>query len=104
MLEQLDTGTQIITTNFGPTQTSGPMARSLAPTTTSIRYIPNMNRVIAGELTKTNPADVSGYPTTNDDWETVATVSRTLNWGVTVRDRSNASVSQNGQINQDENH
>ena len=100
--EQLDTGMQIITTNFGPTQTSGPMARSLAPTTTSIRYIPNMDRVIAGELTKTNPADVSGYPTTNDDWETVATVSRTLNWGVTVRDRSNASVSQNGQVNQDD--
>ena len=61
-----------------------------------------MDRVIAGELTNTNPADVSGYPTTNDDWETVATVSRTLNWGVTIRDRSNASVSQNGQINQDD--
>ena len=100
--EQLDTGMQIITTNFGPTQTSGPMARSLAPTTTSIRYIPNMNRVIAGELTNTNPADVSNYPTTNDDWETVATVSRTLNWGVTIRDRSNASVNKNGQINQDD--
>ena len=100
--EQLDTGMQIITTNFGPTQTSGPMARSLAPTTTSIRYIPNMDRVIAGELTNTSPADVSGYPTTNDDWETVATVSRTLNWGVTIRDRSNASVNENGQINQDD--
>lgn len=100
--EQLDTGMQIITTNFGPTQTSGPMARSLTPTTTSIRYIPNMNRVIAGELTNTNPADVSSYPTTNDDWETVATVSRTLNWGVTIRDRSNASVNENGQINQDD--
>ena len=100
--EQLDTGMQIITTNFGPTQTMGPMARSLAPTTTAIRYIPNMDRVIAGELTNTNPADVSGYPTTNDDWETLATVSRTLNWGVTIRDRSNTSVNENGQINQDD--
>ena len=100
--EQLDTGMQIIKTNFGPTQTMGPMARSLAPTTTSVRYIPNMDRVIAGELTNTNPADVSAYPTTNDDWETVATVSRTLNWGVTIRDRSNATVNENGQINQDD--
>ncbi len=100
--EQLDTGMQIIQSNFGPTQTSGPMARSLVPTTTNVRVIPNMDRVVAGELTKTNPTNDTSFPAASDDWETVATVSRTLTWGVTVRDRSNASVSQDGQLAQDD--
>ncbi len=78
------------------------MARSLTPTTTNVRVIPNMSRVIAGELTKINPADVSTYPTTNDDWETVSTVSRTLNWGITIRDRSADAFTAGGQINQDD--
>jgi len=100
--EQIDTNRQVTKGNFGPSLNSGPMARSLTPTTTNVRVIPNMSRVIAGELTKTNPADVSTYPTTNDDWETVSTVSRTLNWGITIRDRSADAFTAGGQINQDD--
>ena len=99
--EPIDVGAGVLRTNFGPELATGPMARSLPPTPTTVRVIPNMNRVVAGELTKTNPANVNTYPTTNDDWETVSTKARTLKWGVTVRDRSNTSVLANGQINQD---
>ncbi len=78
--EQIDSG---ITNNlnFGPTLATGPMNRSLPPTNSSDRYIPKFSSVLSGNTEQTNPSPGS-------DWETVATVSRTLNWALTVRDRS----------------
>lgn len=101
--EQLDGNKQIVQGNFGPTNTTGAMARSFLPTSTNIRYIPNMNRVVSGTLTKTNPTNDTSFPASSDDWETVSTVSRTLNWGVTVRDRSQSSTNTSGgQVSQDD--
>ena len=101
--EQLDGNQQIVQGNFGPTNTTGAMARSFLPTSTNIRYIPNMSRVVSGTLTKTNPTNDTSFPASSDDWETVSTVSRTLNWGVTVRDRSQSSTNTSGgQVSQDD--
>ena len=87
--EQTDSG-QVTNTSFGPALTSGSMNRSLPPSSSSDRYIPKLNRVIAGQLTQTNP-------TINSDWETVSTVGRTLNWALTVRDRAPSAIGLNGQ-------
>ncbi|TWO32268.1 T9SS type A sorting domain-containing protein [Seonamhaeicola sediminis] len=77
--EQIDSGiTNFL--NFGPTLTTGPMNRSLPPTGSPNRYIPRFNSVLNGDLEQTNP-------TLGSDWETVASVSRILNWALTVRDR-----------------
>ncbi len=78
--EQIDSGT-VNYLNFGPDLTSGSMNRSLPPTSTSNRYIPKFSSVLAGNTTQTNPS-------LGSDWETVATVGRTLNWALTVRDRT----------------
>ncbi len=77
--EQIDNGV-VTNTTFGPTLTTGSTNRSLEPNSSPYRYIPKFSRVVAGELTQENP-------TVNEDWETVSTVSRTLNWALTVRDR-----------------
>lgn len=87
--EQTDSG-QVTRGQFGPTRTVGAQARSLSPTTSSDRYIPKLSRVIAGQLTETNP-------NSGDDWETVSTVSRDLNWALTVRDREPSATGLNGQ-------
>lgn len=83
--EQIDSG---ITNNlnFGPDLASGPMNRSLPPSSSPDRYIPRMSSVIAGNIEQTNP-------TLGSDWETVSNVGRTLNWALTVRDRSPSSAS-----------
>ena len=93
--EQNDDGVVTIS-NFGPTQTTGAMARSLPPTTSSDRYIPKLSRVVAGQLTETNPVDGG-----SSDWETVATVGRDLNWALTVRDREPTATGLNGQTSFD---
>lgn len=87
--EGTDSG-QVTSAQFGPTRTIGSMARSLAPTTSSDRYIPKLSSVVTGDLTQTNP-------TINSPWETVATVSRDLNWALTVRDRAPSATGLNGQ-------
>ena len=87
--EGTDSG-QVTSAQFGPTRTIGSMARSLAPTTSPNRYIPKLSRVVTGDLTQTNP-------TINSPWETVATVSRDLNWALTVRDRAPSATGLNGQ-------
>ncbi|MDU8886786.1 zinc-dependent metalloprotease family protein [Yeosuana sp. MJ-SS3] len=87
--EQTDNG-QVTFANFGPTLTSGTMTRSLPPTTSSDRYIPNINRVVAGQLTEINPPS-------GGDWETVSTVARDLNWALTVRDREATAMGLGGQ-------
>ncbi|MDO5969236.1 GEVED domain-containing protein [Flavivirga aquimarina] len=90
--EQIDSGLSNYF-NFGPDLTSGPMNRSLPPTNSPDRYIPKFNSVLAGNTTRTNP-------TLGSDWETVSSVARTLNWALTVRDRSTAS-STGGQTSYD---
>lgn len=87
--EQTDSG-QVTNTSFGPTQTTGSMNRSLSPTTTPNRYIPKLSSVQSGQLTQTNP-------TINSPWETVATVNRTMNWALTVRDREPTATGLGGQ-------
>ena len=87
--EQTDSG-QVTSAGFGSTITSGSMNRSLPPSTSSDRYIPNVNRVIAGQLTETNP-------TVGSDWETVSTVGRVMNWALTVRDREPTAMGLGGQ-------
>ena len=83
--EQLDDG---VTTNtsFGPTKTTGAVWRSRPPSTSPNRYMPILDRVLNGQLTETNPS----VSADNSTWETVSTVGRTLTFGLTVRDRSEA--------------
>lgn len=81
--EQLDSAL-MRAADFGPTAIEGTMNRSLPPSPSHQRVIPNMTDVLNGNLTQTNP-----YIGTS--WETVATVGRTLDWGVTVRDRDQAT-------------
>ncbi len=93
--EQMDFTTVAVTSaSFGPTLVVGPQNRSFAPVRSPKRTIPTMSRVLAGRLTTTNPIS------NTDDWETVSTVSRTLTWGITVRDRS-ATVTGVGQTVRD---
>ncbi len=93
--EQMDVTTVAITeASFGHTLVLGPQNRSFAPVRSPKRTIPTMSRVLAGRLTSTSPRNNS------DDWETVSTVSRTLTWGITVRDRS-ATVTGVGQTVRD---
>lgn len=82
--EQIDSGVTDYL-NFGPDLVSGPMNRSLPPTSSPDRYIPKFSSVLAGNTIQTNP-------TLGSDWETVSTVGRNLNWALTVRDRAPASA------------
>ena len=81
--EQIDDG---ITTsaNFGSTKTSGATWRSRPPNISPNRHMPMLSRVVAGQLTETNPLE----SVDNSTWETVSTVARDLNFALTVRDRS----------------
>lgn len=83
--EQIDNG-QTTNGQFGPTHT-GPVWRSRPPSTSKDRYMPIYSRVLAGELTEDNPVETLD----NSSWETVSTIARTLNFGLTVRDRSEAN-------------
>jgi subtilisin-like proprotein convertase family protein len=84
--EQIDSGVTTNTT-FGPNNTAGPVWRSRPPVTTPNRYMPQFSRVLAGQLTQTNPT----ITVDNSSWETVSNVARTLNFALTVRDRSEAN-------------
>ncbi|WP_426432136.1 reprolysin-like metallopeptidase [Winogradskyella sp. HB-48] len=84
--EQIDDGVTT-TGNFGPNKTSGSVWRSRPPSTSPDRYMPIVERVIAGQLTETNPVETLD----NSSWETVSNVERTLNFALTVRDRSEGS-------------
>jgi hypothetical protein len=91
--EQTDSG-QVTNTSFGPNVINGSMNRSLPPTSSPNRYIPKLSRVASGNLTQTNP-------TINSAWETVATVNRTMNWALTVRDREPTATGLGGQTSYD---
>ena len=75
--EQLDSA-EITSSNFGPTNVLGALARSLPPTTSSSRMIPKLNRVLNNQLLQENPG-------LNAAWETLPLVGRTMNWGLSVR-------------------
>ncbi|HLT33639.1 MAG TPA: zinc-dependent metalloprotease family protein [Aquaticitalea sp.] len=91
--EQTNSGA-VSSSNFGPNLTVGSTNRSLPPTTSPDRFIPKINRVVAGQLTQTNP-------TLNSDWETVSNVARPMGWALTVRDRMPTAVGLNGQSSYD---
>lgn len=75
--EQLDSG-QVTSDSFGPYNVSGSLNRSLPPTFDYTRSIPNPEQLISNNLTQVKP-------TVNDAWETVPLVSRSMEWGLTVR-------------------
>ncbi|WP_111308890.1 zinc-dependent metalloprotease [Confluentibacter sediminis] len=91
--EETDNGV-VNSANFGSNLTSGSINRSLPPTTSPNRYIPSLKNVLNGKLTENNP-------TIGSAWESVSSVSRTLNWALTVRDRDPLTVLQNGQTSYD---
>ena len=62
----------------------GATARSMNPSTQSYRYIPRLERIVAGTLTQQNPRK-------GDAWETVLNIGRTLHWTFMVIDRPLAS-------------
>ena len=78
--EQYDDG--LVTSDvFGPDNIQGANFRSLAPTTSSIRYFPLLSSVLAGNLTQQDPD-------TSSTWETLSNVPRELNFALTVRDNA----------------
>ena len=92
--EQLDSG-RVLASDFGPNQLSGSMNRSRLPVTASKRNIPNINSVLANQLTEISPYLGSA-------WETVSNVGRNLRWGITVRDRDQNDPNGVGFAAQDE--
>ncbi len=91
--EQTNSGT-VNSGNFGPNLASGSVNRSRPPSTSPDRYIPNINRVVTGQLTQT-------LPTINSAWETVSNVARGNSWALTVRDRMPTATGLNGQSSYD---
>ena len=91
--EQIDNGV-VNTGNFSVTRASGSLNRSLPPTAIPDRYIPNIKSVINGQLTESNP-------TVGSVWESVSTTARTLNWALTIRDRTPFNVMGSGQTSYD---
>lgn len=74
--EQLDLG-NATTTVPSSAATTGPLFRSYNPSTSSTRYFPNMNTILAG-LSSTQGSRIIS--------ETLPVVARTLNFRLTVRD------------------
>ena len=82
--EQADNYTTSNSYYFSPTMRFGATARSMKPSTQSYRYIPRLERIVAGTLTQQNPRK-------GDAWETVLNIGRTLHWTFMVIDRPLAS-------------
>ena len=61
---------------FSGANTTGAIARSLPPSDSPVRYIPQLSRIVSGNLTDTT------------NWETVSTVGRTMHWSLVVTDRA----------------
>ena len=91
--EQLDSG-NIRSSDFGPQNRNGALARSIPPSVNPTRVLPNWNRVLDGELTEVNPM-------VGSDWETVPTVGRTITWGLTVRDHQAVATGEGALLSQD---
>lgn len=80
--EQNDTA---ITSNFSnsfavSSKPDGPLFRSLYPSASPIRYMPNYSNVLANKLTSS--------------WESVSSVPRVLNFALTVRDNAAQGMAQ----------
>ena len=80
--EQTDSA---VTSNFGnsyaiSTKPDGPLFRSLYPSASPVRYMPNYANVLANKLTSR--------------WESVSTVARTLNFALTARDNAALGTAQ----------
>ncbi|AXG73575.1 T9SS C-terminal target domain-containing protein [Flavobacterium arcticum] len=82
--EQINANGSSSTINSEPSafSTSGPNFRSLSPSDSPNRYMPQLNSVLAGNLTPT--------------WEVVPAVGRTLNFALTVRDNQIPNGGQTG--------
>lgn len=78
--EQIDDGV-VTRSNFGPSNPSGAIFRSLPPSTDPARYFPRLSEVAQGNLTQTDPAVGSA-------WETVSEIERDLQFAFTVRDNA----------------
>ncbi|TLP79295.1 reprolysin-like metallopeptidase [Maribacter sp. ACAM166] len=78
--DQIDNGV-VTQATFGPSNPAGANFRSFPPSLTPYRYFPNLNRILNGELTQTQP-------TTGDSWETVSNIGRSMNFSLTVRDNA----------------
>ena len=78
--EQIDDGV-VTDTSFGPKNLSGANFRSLPPSGSGERYMPELASVLSGNLTLENPNTLS-------TWETLSSVPRDLNFGFTVRDNA----------------
>ena len=62
------------------TKTNGPLFRSLSPTTSPDRYMPNLTNVLSGKLTS--------------NWESVSNVARSLHFVLTGRDNAAMGTAQ----------
>ena len=78
--EQRDNATVTINKNNLGNTTSGAAFRSVVPSTSPVRYFPRLSSVLAGVLNNTNNL-----------WEAVPTVARTMNFAFTVRDNNPAA-------------
>lgn len=78
--EQIDDGV-VTTANFGPTNPSGAIFRSLPPNKNPARYFPRLSEVAQGNLVQTEP-------TMGSAWETVSEIERNLHFACTVRDNA----------------
>jgi subtilisin-like proprotein convertase family protein len=63
---------------------NGPLFRSFLPSSSPVRYMPALNKVLIGQLTTT--------------WESVSSINRTLNFTLTARDNATLGL---GQTNTD---
>nr|WP_314497246.1 zinc-dependent metalloprotease family protein [uncultured Chryseobacterium sp.] len=78
--EQIDAG--VAPQPPQPTNTAGPLFRSVMPTVSPSRYFPRLSTIVGGY----NPAIVA--PTDVRAWEKLPSAARTLNFSVLVRDNN----------------
>jgi subtilisin-like proprotein convertase family protein len=62
------------------TKPNGPLFRSILPSTSNIRYMPELSKVLSGQL--------------NTTWESLSSIARTLNFTLTVRDNAPLGLGQ----------
>lgn len=79
------TNNQVSTQPPSPISTQGPNFRSLTPSASPDRFMPNLNTILTN--------------TTQNTWEVVPFVSRTMNFAVTVRDNNLVSGGQTARAN-----
>ncbi|KFF04714.1 zinc-dependent metalloprotease [Flavobacterium reichenbachii] len=80
--EQFDNATSTSGANSTtyPTKPNGPMFRSIAPTTSPVRYMPSLSSVLQNQLTTT--------------WESVSSIAKTMNFTLTGRDNAPLGTAQ----------